>query len=349
MIREVITKLVEGHDLDAFEAEGVMSEIMDGIATPAQTASFLTALRMKGETIAEITACARVMRDKAIAVKPQRVDIVDTAGTGGDRAGTFNISTTAAFVIAGAGLGVAKHGNRAVSGQCGSADLLEALGVNLDLVPAQVARCIDEVGIGFLFAQKLHPAMKNVGPVRKELGVRTVFNILGPLTNPARTPAQIVGVFDAALTEPLARVLHELGGRSAYVFHSDDGLDELTTTGINQVAHFDNGTIYRDELDARAYGFDRATRAELQGGAAAENARITVDVLRGTERGAKRDVVILNAAAALLAGSKARDIREGIERANDSIDSGRALAALEGLVSLSVSLKNEQVSIGNSA
>ncbi|HEY6042773.1 MAG TPA: anthranilate phosphoribosyltransferase [Anaerolineae bacterium] len=349
MIREAITKLVEGRDLSSAEAEGVMNEIMDGAATPAQTASFLTALRMKGETITEITACARVMREKAIAVKPQRPDIVDTAGTGGDRAGTFNISTTAAFVIAGAGLGVAKHGNRAVSGQCGSADLLEALGVNLDLQPEQIARCIDEVGIGFLFAQKLHPAMKNVGPVRKELGVRTVFNILGPLTNPARTPSQIVGVFDFALTEPMATVLHELGGRSAYVFHSDDGLDELTTTGVNRVAHFDNGTIHRDELDARAYGLERATREELRGGGPAENARIAKEILRGVERGAKRDVVLLNAAAALLTGGKAGDIREGLDRAADSIDSGQALAAMEGLVQMSVSLKDEQVRVDKSA
>ena len=339
MIREAIAKLIDGQDLTLSDTEAVMNEIMDGAATPAQMASFLTALRVKGETVEEITGCARVMRDKAIRVEPRRTDLVDTAGTGGDRAGTFNISTTAAFVIAGAGLGVAKHGNRAVSGQCGSADLLEALGVNLDLAPVQVADCIDQVGIGFLFALKLHPAMKNVGPVRKELGVRTVFNILGPLTNPARTPSQIVGVYDDGLTVPMAEVLHALGVRSAYVFHSEDGIDELTTTGLNHVAHYDNGAIHKDQLDARDLGLKRAAREELRGGNAAENAEITRAILAGDERGAKRDVVLLNAAAALVAGGRAPDLGAGLESAAESIDSGRALAALEGLVSLSQSFK----------
>jgi anthranilate phosphoribosyltransferase len=339
MIRESIAKLIDRNDLSCAESESVMNEIMDGAATPAQMAAFLTALRAKGETVDEITGCARVMREKAIAVKPRRRDLVDTAGTGGDAAGTFNISTTAAFVIAGAGLGVAKHGNRAVSGQSGSADVLEALGVNLDVTPEQVAACIDEVGIGFLFAQKLHPAMKNVAPVRKELGIRTVFNILGPLTNPARTPAQIVGVYDERLTTTMANVLHALGVRSAFVFHSDDGLDELTTTGLNRVARFDNGTIYAEEIDARAYGMARATREELRGGKPAENAQITRDILSGAERGARRDVVMLNAAAALVAGGKARDLHEGLERANDSIDSGKARRALDGLIAKSQGFK----------
>ncbi|MBI3742373.1 MAG: anthranilate phosphoribosyltransferase, partial [Chloroflexi bacterium] len=321
------------------EAESVMNEIMDGVATPAQMAAFLTALRLKGETVDEITGCARVMRAKAIYVQPARKDIVDTAGTGGDGAGTFNISTTAIFVIAGAGLGVAKHGNRAVSGQSGSADVLEALNVNLELTPAQVAQCIDEVGVGFLFAPKLHPAMKNVAPVRKELGIRTVFNILGPLTNPARTPAQIVGVYDGNLVVTMASVLHELGGKAAFVFHSADGIDELTTTSVNKVAHFSNGTIQENELDARSLGLDRAARAELRGGTPLENARITRAILAGETRGAQRDVVVLNASAALVAGDKARDLREGLERAREAIDSGRALAALEGLVKLSQSFK----------
>jgi anthranilate phosphoribosyltransferase len=333
MIREAIARLIEGQNLTRAEAEGVMNEIMDGTATHAQMASFLTALRMKGETVDEITGCASVMREKATRVSPSRTDLVDTAGTGGDGAGTFNISTTAAFVIAGAGLGVAKHGNRAVSGKCGSADLLEALGVNLDLSPEQVARCIDDVGIGFLFALKLHPAMKNVGPVRRELGIRTVFNILGPLTNPARTPAQIVGVYDAALTEPMANVLHALDVHSAFVFHSQDGVDELTTTGINRVTHYDNGKIQTEELDARELGLDRAIREELHGGDAAENARITRSVLDGSERGAKRDVVLLNAAAALVAGGRTTDLREGLQAAGEAVDSGRARAELEGLIS----------------
>jgi anthranilate phosphoribosyltransferase len=316
-----------------------MNEIMEGAATPAQMASFLTALGMKGETVDEIAGCASVMREKAIRVTPARSDIVDTAGTGGDRAGTFNISTTAAFVIAGAGLGVAKHGNRAVSGQCGSADLFEALGVNLDLTPAEVARCIDEVGIGFLFAQRLHPAMKNVAPIRKELGIRTVFNILGPLTNPARTPAQIVGVYDDALTEPMAYVLHALDVRAAFVFHSEDGIDELTTTGINRVTHYENGAIRTDELDARELGLAPATREQLRGGNAAENARITRVILNGEERGAKREVVLLNAAAALVAGGRAQDLREGLQLSAEAIDAGRALAAVEELVALTQSCR----------
>jgi anthranilate phosphoribosyltransferase len=343
MIRESIAKLTAGFDLTRAESESVMNEIMDGVATHAQMAAFLTALRVKGETVDEITGCAQVMREKAIAVQPTRTDLVDTAGTGGDGAGTFNISTTAAFVIAGAGLGVAKHGNRAVSGQSGSADVLEALGVNLDLTPAQVAQCIDEVGIGFLFAQKLHPAMKNVAPVRKELGIRTIFNILGPLTNPARTSAQIVGVYDPQLTMTMASVLHALGVRAAFVFHSADGLDELTTSGINHVARFDNGAILEEELDACDLGLPHASRQDLRGGPAQENARIIRAVLVGAERGSKRDVVTLNAAAALVAGSKANDLREGLKLADDAIDSGRAMCALDGLITLSNSLRLQPV------
>jgi anthranilate phosphoribosyltransferase len=341
MIRESIAKLAEGCDLTRAESESVMNEIMDGVATHAQMAAFLTALRVKGETVEEITGCAQVMRGKAIAVEPSRTDLVDTAGTGGDGAGTFNISTTAAFVIAGAGLGVAKHGNRAVSGQSGSADVLEALGVNLDLTPAQVAQCIDKVGIGFLFAQKLHPAMKNVAPVRKELGIRTIFNILGPLTNPARTPAQIVGVYDPQLTATMASVLHALGVRAAFVFHSADGLDELTTTGINHVARFDNGSVHEEELDACDLGLSRASRQDLRGGQAQENAGILRAILSGAERGPKRDVVTLNAAAALVAGGKADDLGAGLKLASDAIDSGRAISALDGLVALSNSFRSQ--------
>ncbi len=340
MIRETIAKLIDRHDLTRAESEGVMGEIMDGAATPAQMAAFLTALRIKGETVDEITGCAQVMRDKAIAVQPRRKDIVDTAGTGGDGAGTFNISTTAAFVIAGAGLGVAKHGNRAVSGQSGSADVFEALGVNLDLTPDQVARCVDEVGIGFLFAPKLHPAMKNVAPVRKELGIRTIFNILGPLTNPARASAQIVGVYDPRLTTAMANVLQALGSRAAFVFHSKDGIDELTTTDVNRVARFDNGKVYEDELDARVLGLPRASRDQLRGGTPSENAQIARDILSGKDTSPKRDVVALNAAAALVVGNQALDLREGLERANDAIDSGKALHAMEGLVALSQSFKS---------
>ncbi|MBI4672852.1 MAG: anthranilate phosphoribosyltransferase [Chloroflexi bacterium] len=339
MIREAIAKLMDGTNLAQLEAEIVMQEIMDGVATPAQMAAFLTALRLKGETMEEIAGCARVMRDKAIRVTPQRTDLVDTAGTGGDKAGTFNISTTAAFVIAGAGLGVAKHGNRAISGQSGSADVFEALGVHFDLTPEQSAQCIDEVGIGFLFAPKLHPAMKNVAPVRKELGVRTVFNILGPLTNPAYAPAQIIGVFDGAYTDTLAHVLKSLGSRAAFVFHSEDGLDELTTTSLNHVTFFTNGAMHTETLDARELGLERAERAELRGGTPHDNAQITRAILSGAERGAKRDVVRLNAAAALVAGGKAHDLKQGLERAADAIDSGRAKNALDNLVALSNSFK----------
>jgi anthranilate phosphoribosyltransferase len=337
MIREAIAKLMDGTNLAQSEAECVMQEIMDGVATPAQIAAFLTALRLKGETMEEIAGCARVMRDKAIRVSPQRSDLVDTAGTGGDKAGTFNISTTAAFVIAGAGLGVAKHGNRAISGQSGSADVLEALGVNFDLTPEQSARCIDEVGIGFLFAPKLHPAMKNVAPVRKELGVRTIFNILGPLTNPAYAPAQIIGVFDGAYAGPMALVLKSLGSRAAFVFHSQDGLDELTTTSPNDITFFTNGAVHTETLDARELGLRRAGREELRGGTPQENATLARQILSGEERGAKRDVVLLNAAAALVAGDKVQDLADGLELAAESVDSGKALNALDGLVALSQS------------
>lgn len=337
MIREAIAKLIEGKNLSQDEAEIVMHEIMDGQATQAQMAAFLVALRLKGESMEEITGCARVMRDKAIRVAPHRTDLVDTAGTGGDKAGTFNISTTAAFVIAGAGLGVAKHGNRAISGQSGSADVLEALGVNFDLSPQQSAYCIDEVGIGFLFAPKLHPAMKNVGPVRKELGVRTIFNILGPLTNPAYAPAQIIGVFDGAYAKPMAHVLKSLGSKAAFVFYSQDGLDELTTTAENNITYFTNGIIHSETLDARELGLERADRAALRGGTPQENAQITRDILSGDERGAKRDVVLLNAAAALVAGGKASDLEQGLQVARESVDSGRALQAMNRLVALTSS------------
>jgi len=341
MIRQAISELMEGKNLSQTQAETVMQEIMDGAATPAQMSAFLVALRLKGETIEEIAGCARVMRDKALRVSPQRTDLVDTAGTGGDKSGTFNISTTAAFVIAGAGLGVAKHGNRAISGQSGSADVLEALGVNFDLTPEQSARCIDEVGIGFLFAPKLHPAMKNIAPVRKELGVRTVFNILGPLTNPAYAPAQIIGVFDGAYAGTLAHVLKSLGSRAAFVFHSADGLDELTTTSENHLTYFTNGVVHTETLDARELGLERAQRDELRGGTPQENANIARQILRGEEHGAKRDVVMLNAAAALVAGGKANDLKQGLELANDALDSGRAFAAMENLVAMSQGFKVE--------
>ncbi len=330
-IRDAIARLIERQDLSEVEAEAVMDQIMDGQATQAQIGAFLTALRLKGETVPEIVGCARAMRRRVIPVRPQRSDLVDTCGTGGDRAGTFNISTTAAFVVAGAGLGVAKHGNRSVSSQCGSADLLEALGVNLDLNPQQVAQCIDEVGIGFLFAPKLHPAMKHaIGP-RREMGIRTVFNILGPLTNPAFAPAQVMGVYDELLTAPLASVLMALGSRSAFVVHGGDGLDELSTTGVNTVSYFKNDGVETELLDPLHLGLARARLSELRGGTPAQNAVITRDIL-SHGNGARRDVVLLNAAAALVAGGKADELREGLQLAADSLDSGAALRALERFV-----------------
>ncbi|HSR33297.1 MAG TPA: anthranilate phosphoribosyltransferase [Anaerolineae bacterium] len=344
MIRETIGQLLEGQSLPAEQAEAVTDQIMIGAATPAQIAGFLVALRVKGETADEIAGCARAMRRAAIQVRPSRPDVVDTCGTGGDCAGTFNISTTAAFVVAGAGLAVAKHGNRSVSSQSGSADVLEALGVNLSLTPEQVAQAIDEIGIGFLFAPNFHPAMRYaIGP-RRELGVRTVFNLLGPLTNPAGAAAQVLGVYDASLTEVLARVLQQLGSRAAYVVHGHGGLDELTTTGPNQISHFGvgpgNGDVVTEMLDPCALGFSKAEPKELLGGDPQENARITLSVLDGQDHGARRDVVLLNAAAALVAGGTATNLPEGIARAADSIDSGSALRALQALVDHSKQVPN---------
>ena len=347
MIREAISQLLEGNSLSIKQAEGVMNQVMGGEATPAQIAGFLIALRMKGETVEEITGCARAMRRAAVKVQPKKDGLIDTCGTGGDRAGTFNISTTTAFVAAGANAAgrrvhVAKHGNRSVSSKSGSADVLAALGVNLDLTPEQVAACIDEVGIGFLFAPKLHPAMKYaIGP-RRELGVRTVFNILGPLTNPAGAQAQLLGVYDSALTEVLANVLKELGSRAAYVVHGHGGLDELTTTGPNRVSHFgvgaSNGTVVTETLDPRDLGFDVAGPDDLLGGEPEENAAITRAILAGEDRGPKRDVVLLNAAAALLVGGIATDLQDGVAKAAESIDSGAALRTLQALVSYSQSV-----------
>jgi anthranilate phosphoribosyltransferase len=321
MICEAINQLLEGQSLSAEQAEGVMTEVMAGEATPAQIAGFLIALRVKGETVEEITGCAKAMRQAAIKVTPHQASLVDTCGTGGDRSGTFNISTTAAFVAAGAGLPIAKHGNRSVSSLSGSADVLAALGVNLDLTPEQVAQCIDEVGIGFLFAPKLHPAMKYaVGP-RRELGVRTIFNILGPLTNPAGAQAQVLGVYDPVLTEVLASVLQGLGSRAAYVVHGDGGLDELTTTGPNRISVFGvapgNGAVVTQRLDP------------------ATNAAITRAILAGEDRGAKRDVTLLNAAAALHVGGLATDLADGVVKATESLDNGAALSTLEELIKIS--------------
>jgi anthranilate phosphoribosyltransferase len=317
-----------------------MSEIMQGEATPAQLAAFITALRMKGETAAEIAGCARIMRENAIRVRPQRADLVDTCGTGGDGSGTFNISTTAAFVAAGVGLGVAKHGNRSVSSRCGSADLMQALGVRIALSPGQVAQCIDEVGIGFLFAPAFHPAMKSAAAVRQEIGLRTIFNLLGPLANPARVSRQLLGVYNVELTVTLGETLHAMGSEHALVVYGANGLDELSNTGINKVSELHHGEVRTYDLDPRELGLPRANLRDLAGGDVEENARITRAVLQG-QKGHRRDVVLLNAAAVLVVGEKARDLKEGLALAAQSIDSGRAFEKIGELVAMSRSFSDD--------
>lgn len=324
-----------GH-LQMDEAEAVMNQIMGGGATEAQIGAYLMALRMKGETQDEITGSARAMRSNAHRV-PTRFngELLDTCGTGGDKSGTFNISTTVAFVAAGAGIPVAKHGNRAASSKCGSADVLAELGVNLDLTPEQVGQCIDETGIGFLFAPKLHPAMKHaIGP-RRQMGIRTIFNILGPLTNPAGARRQLMGVFAADLTDMLAHVLGALGAKSAIVVSGYGGLDELTTTGPNRVSYYMDGVVTTHDLDPRDYGFKGANIADLQGDDAPTNAAILRGILSGEIQDARRDVVLLNAGAALMAGGLVENLRDGIEMAATVIADGAALAKLESLIAYS--------------
>jgi anthranilate phosphoribosyltransferase len=332
-IQQAVAKLMSHQDLAEDEAEAAMAQIMHGQATPAQIAAFLTALSMKGETVDEITGCARAMRRSAVRVRPRRVDnLVDTCGTGGDGTGTFNISTAAAFVVAGAGQPVAKHGNRSVSSRSGSADVMEALGVQLDLTPEQVASCVDEVGIGFLFAPLMHPAMKHAIGARRELGVRTIFNLLGPLTNPAGASTQVLGVYDPSLTETLAGVLNTLGSQAAFVVHGAGGLDELTTSGPNRVSALRAGRVETYTLDPAELGFARADPEQLRGGDAQENAAIIRDILSGALSGAPRDVVVLNAAAALVAAGRASTFETGIRLAAQSIDSGAAQRVLAQLV-----------------
>lgn len=330
-----------GH-LQDFEAESVMSQIMLGQATDAQIGAYLMALRMKGETRSEILGSARAMRANAQHVATRgNDDLLDTCGTGGDKSGTFNISTTVAFVAAGAGVRVAKHGNRAASSKCGSADVLGELGVDLDLTPEQVGQCIDEIGIGFLFAPRLHPAMKHaIGP-RREMAVRTIFNILGPLTNPAGAQRQLMGVFAADLTDLLAHVLGELGSKNAIVVSGYGNLDELTTTGPNRFSHFDGRIVRTYEFDPTGYGFKGAHISELLGGDPPTNAAILRGILTGEVDSSKRDVVLLNAGAALIAAGKAADLAEGIELARQTIDSGAALQKLEALVEYSRRVAHE--------
>ncbi len=331
MMRVGIRAVVEGRHLTEAEAVEVMTEIMEGAATPAQIAAFLIGLRAKGESVAEITGCARVMRDKATFIRtPVGSTPVDTAGTGGDAAGTFNISTAAAFVAAGAGVIMAKHGNRAASSKCGSADVLEALGVDVSLEPAGVEAAIAEVGIGFLFAPALHGAMRHaIGP-RREIGVRTIFNILGPLTNPAHARHQLVGVYDSKLTPVLAAVLHNLGAERAFVVHGSDGLDELTTTGTTIVSELRSGEVHTYEVRPEDFGVTRARPTDLQGGEAAHNADLVKRIL-GDEASPQRDIVLLNAAAAIAAGTADQSIADCLPQARESLKSGRAFAKLEQL------------------
>ena len=347
MLKAAIQKVVDGKDLGEEEMEAAMDVIMSGQATPAQIGSFITALRLKGETIEEITGAARVMRRKATRitvdnslVSIDREDInldletiVDTCGTGGDGTHTFNISTTTAFVVAGCGLRVAKHGNRSVSSQCGSADVIETLGVKLDVPSRVVEECLSKVGIGFLFAPALHGAMKHaIGP-RKEIGIRSIFNILGPLTNPARANVQVLGVYSKELTPILAAVLNRLGSRSAFVVHGEDSLDEISITGPTFVSELRNGEVSTYIIEPEDFGLPRASMHEIKGGDAKENAQIVLNVLNG-EAGAKRNIVLLNAAAALVAAGWAQDFNEGIKRAAQSIDSGAAMRKLKALKEL---------------
>ena len=331
MIKTAIEKVVDGKNLNEVEMLGTMNQIMGGDATPAQIGSFITALRVKGETIDEITGAVRVMRQKATKIKTKHELVVDTCGTGGDGSQTFNVSTTVAFVVAGAGVPVAKHGNRAISSRSGSADVLKALGVNIEISPEMVGECIDEIGIGFLFAPVLHGAMKHaIGP-RREVGIRTVFNILGPLTNPAGAKAQVIGVYDSNLTEPISNVLKNLGSQSAFVVHGDDGLDEITTTTTTQVSQLAYGNVINYIIDPTEFGIANADPSELIGGTPETNADITYSVLNGAT-GPKRDITLINSAAAIVAGGKSSNIQSGLEIASAAIDSGKALEKLNALV-----------------
>jgi len=334
VIQRAITRLLEGYDLTRAEARDVMGSIMSGEATPAQMGGFLVALRFKGETAYEITGCAEAMREHVLAVKPKREDLVDTAGTGGDNAHTLNISTAAALVAAAAGAAVAKHGNRAVSSSSGSADVLEALGFSLELPPERIERSIDELGFGFLFAPAHHPAMRHAAPVRRELATRTVFNVLGPLTNPAGARAQVVGVFAADLVPTIANVLVQLGALRAFVVHGANGIDELSPAGPNLVAEVVRGQVIERTIDPLELGIARCAPDELRGGTPQENAASIRRVFDGADGGA-RDAILLNAAGAIAAGGRAADLLEGLDIARRAVVSGAAAERLDALVAFS--------------
>jgi anthranilate phosphoribosyltransferase len=332
MIQRALQRILDGHHLSRDETREVMGEIMRGEATPAQIGGFLVALRAKGETPDEIAGCAEAMRGHVLPVHPQREDLVDTAGTGGDGARTINISTAAALVAAAAGAGVAKHGNRAVSSACGSADVLEALGFTLQQEPERIARSIDELGFGFLFAPSHHPAMRHAAAVRTELATRTVFNVLGPLTNPAGARAQVVGVYSAQLVRTIAEVLAQLGAERAFVVHGAGGIDELSPVGPNLVCEVVEGTVHERTVDPELeLGLPRCSVDELRGGSPDENAQAIRDVFAGAD-GGRRSAILLNAAGAIAAAGQANDLREGLELAREAVDSGAAAERLERLV-----------------
>jgi anthranilate phosphoribosyltransferase len=334
VIQEAISRALDGHDLDEATAKAAMSEIMAGEATPAQTAGFLVALRAKGETADEIAGCAVAMREHVVPVTPVRHDLVDTAGTGGDGARTLNISTAAALVAAAAGAAVAKHGNRAVSSASGSADVLEALGFDLELEPERIAQSIDQLGFGFIFAPAHHPGFRHAAPVRRELGVRTVFNVLGPLTNPAGARAQVVGVYSPELAPVIADVLCRLGARRAFVVHGAGGIDELSPAGPNLVYEVQGGAVHSRSIDPADLGVARCAPGALRGGTPDENAAAIGAVLAG-ESGAHRDAVLLNAAGAIAAAGHAEDLADGLVIAQEAVDSGAAAARLDSLVAFS--------------
>jgi anthranilate phosphoribosyltransferase len=334
MIQDAIAELLAGRSLDEAGARAAMDEIMSGEATQAQTAGFLVALRMKGETADEIVGCARALRDHVVPVEPKRDDLVDTAGTGGDGAHTLNISTAAALVAAAAGAGVAKHGNRAVSSASGSADVLEALGFDLELPPERIARSIDELGFGFIFAPAHHPGFRHAAPVRRELGTRTVFNVLGPLTNPAGARAQIVGVYSAELVPVIADVLCRLGARRAFVVHGAAGIDELSPAGSNLVGEVADGEVTMRTIDPTDLGVPRCAPGDLRGGSPEENAAAIRGILHG-ENGPRRDAILLNAAGAIAASGHAADLWEGLVVAERAVASGATAERLDELVSFS--------------
>lgn len=338
MIKEAIEKIVLKEDLTYDEAYTVMNEIMNGETTPTQNAAFLAALSTKStkaETIDEISGCAQAMREHALTVDGGDMDTLEIVGTGGDRAGSFNISTTTAFVAAAAGIKVAKHGNRAASSKSGTADCLEALGANINLEPEKCVSLLEDAGFCFFFAQKYHTSMKYVGAIRRELGFRTVFNILGPLTNPIKPTRQLLGVYDEYLLEPLAKVLTSLGVKNGMVVYGREKLDELSTAGETAVCEFNNGEYNSYVLTPEQFGLTRSTKQDLEGGTPEENAAITRDILSGKDKGPKYETVLMNAGAALYIAGKATDIADGIEKARELIDNGEALKAMERFVDLS--------------